>query len=415
MVWKTWSYGALHQGVTTLYGVGGHPPVRGLVHWGARSTTVDYPPVALYELAAAARVYSAFYPGFENRRLLTVAMKLPGFLAELGLCWLLYRAGLRRYGTTAARWTTTAYWANPASIFNGAILGYLDPLMALPAVASIAAASSGAPFLAGALIALACLTKAQAVLVVPVVALATWNSSRTQPLWAAVRVAGGCVAASLLLLLPYLVLGAGPNVVQGVSSLLRHDMLSADAANVWWVVTYFMRASYAVADMGVWAAWTMPMRILGISTLVKLGYPDPRPFATAAVVFAALWSVWRARHAHDLSLVCALGAFIVHAYFVLGIAVHENHLSLAVPLLALAAGPRSGLRPIHIAVSIVITLNLFLFFGLGRGFPLPPRTFPIIDATVLLAALNCVLLVWHARVFSGECRITNHSSLIPNH
>ena len=54
-VWKTWSYGALNQGVTQLYGVGGSPPTRGLVHWGNRATTVDYPPMALYELAIAER------------------------------------------------------------------------------------------------------------------------------------------------------------------------------------------------------------------------------------------------------------------------------------------------------------------------------------------------------------------------
>ena len=181
-------------------------------------------------------------------------------------------------------------------------------------------------------------------------------------------------------------------------------MLSAYAANLWWVVTYFMRASYAVADMGAWAAWTMPMRILGMSTIVRLGYPDPRPFATAAVAVVALWALWQARQSRDLSLFCALGAFIVHAYFVLGVAVHENHLYLAVPLLALAASARQRLRQIHLALSVVIALNLFLFFGLGRAVPLPPRTFTIIDATVLLAAVNCAVFVWHARVFNDECR-----------
>src|SRR4029079_5679179 len=106
----------------------------------------------------------------------------------------------------------------------------------------------------------------------------------------------------------------------------------AYAANLWWVVTYFMRASYAVADMGTWAAWTMPMRILGMSTIVRLGDPDPRPFATAAFALVTLWGIWQARRARDLSLLCALGAFIIHAYFVLAVAVHENHLYLAVPL-----------------------------------------------------------------------------------
>jgi hypothetical protein len=403
MVWKTWSYGALHQGVTTLYGVGGSPPVRGLVHWGDRSTTVDYPPMALYELAAAGLVYQTFSPEFENTRWLNAAMKLPGLLAELALTWCLYAVARRWYGIPAARWAVLAYWANPASVLNGAVLGYLDPLMALPALASIALAIVGVPILAGALIALAYLTKAQAVFLVPVVVLAAWNGWKTTPLGAAARTVAAAMIVSLVVLLPYLLVGAGRNVAQGVSSLLRHDMLSAYAANVWWVVTYFMRASYAVADMGAWAAWTMPMRILGMSTIVRLGYPDPRPFATSAVALVALWALWQARRSRDLSLFCALGAFIVHAYFVLGVAVHENHLYLALPLLAVAASARYRLRQIHIAVSIVIALNLFLFFGFGRGIPLPPRTFTIIDATVLLAAANCVLLVCHARTFYFEC------------
>ncbi len=410
LVWKTWSYGALHQGVTTLYGVGGEPPIRGLVHWGSRSTTVDYPPFALYELAATGRIYQVFSPSFQNTRWLNVAIKLPGLLAELLLTWIVYWLATRRYGSDQGRWAATAYWANPASILGGAVLGYLDPLMALPAVGGLAAAALGAPLVAGALIAIACLTKAQAIFLVPVAALASWNAAASGRVWRSAVAAAGVALVSLAVLLPYLAIGAGRNVVQGVSSLLRHDMLSADAANVWWVFTSFMRASYAVRDMGVWAAWTMPMKILGISTIVRLGYPNPRAMASAAVAVAAGWALWRGRRTHDLSLLCALGAFVVHAYFVLGIAVHENHLYLAIPLLALAASARPRLRPIHVALSLVVALNLFLFFGLGRGIPLPPRTFTIIDATVLLAAANCALLVWHARAFGQEARaqITDH-------
>jgi hypothetical protein len=76
--------------------------------------------------------------------------------------------------------------------------------------------------------------------------------------------------------------------------------------------------------------------------------------------------------------------------------------ALALPLLAAAATTRSGLRPVLLAVSLVFGLNLFLFFGLGRGLPLPPRRVMIADATVLLAAANVVLFGWHARRFHAE-------------
>jgi hypothetical protein len=48
---------AAPSAVTAAYGVGGDPPVRGILGWKDLKTTVDYPPMALYELGAAGRVY----------------------------------------------------------------------------------------------------------------------------------------------------------------------------------------------------------------------------------------------------------------------------------------------------------------------------------------------------------------------
>ncbi|HEX6974248.1 MAG TPA: hypothetical protein VF147_07600 [Vicinamibacterales bacterium] len=396
-VWKTWSFGALDAGITSLYGVGGTPPERGIVRWKHRYTTVDYPPVALYELAAAGAVYRALVPDYHDSRWLNAAMKLPGLLAEILLALLVWRVWRQKWSERAATYATLAVWLNPAMILAGPVLGYLDPLMALPAIGAILAAFEGRALLAGALFALACLTKAQAVFIGPVVALATWNASRGGARVARGLCGFGAVTAGAIA--PYVAAGAGRNMLQGVGSLLRHDMLSGDAANVWWVVTYVLRAIYAVADLGLWGAWTMQVRILGITQIVKLGYPNPRLLASAAVVAAAAWAVWTVRRDTRASALFACGAFIMHAYFVLGVQVHENHLYLAVPLLALASATRPGLAPVLTAVSGVFALNLFLFFGIGRGFPLPPRNLTVIDTTVLLAIANTGLLVWHARRF----------------
>jgi hypothetical protein len=165
-----------------------------------------------------------------------------------------------------------------------------------------------------------------------------------------------------------------------------------------------MRASYAVHDLGIWGAWTMTVRILGVSRVVALGYPNPRPLAAVFVMAAALWGLWRVRHARDLAVLLACAAFIVHAYFVLGVQVHENHLYLAVPLLAAAGAAQRALRPVFYGVSAVFALNLFLFFGLGREFPPPPRNVTIVDTTVLLALVNCALLIVHAHRLAGLTR-----------
>jgi uncharacterized membrane protein len=124
-----------------------------------------------------------------------------------------------------------------------------------------------------------------------------------------------------------------------------------------------------------------------------------------------LWAFWRAgRHLRQgfgaqgtpLPVLLASGAFAVHAYTVLSVQVHENHFYLALPLMAAAGAVLPRMRAPYVLASAVCLLNLFLFQGIGRDFPLPPRGFTAVDATVLLSFVNVAALVWHARRFSEQ-------------
>ena len=211
-------------------------------------------------LAATGYAYETFSPSFENTRWLNVAIKTPGLLAELALTWLLYFVVTRRYGQPEGRWAATAFWANPAVILSGPVLGYLDPLAALPAVGSLVAACLGAPIAAGTLLAVACLSETPGGVHGACCAPATWNTATSERVSKTASAIVASIAAGFIVLLPHLLIDAGPNVLQGVSSLLRRHV-AADAANFWWVVTYEMRAIYAVGDTGTWGAWTMTLRI----------------------------------------------------------------------------------------------------------------------------------------------------------
>ncbi len=127
LTWKIWAIAAA-KNVTAVYGIGGHPAVRGEVRWLHHATTVDYPPVALYELGAAGMVYRLFDPALADRPALTAAVKIPGFIFGIALTLLLSWTVARLTGDRErAAWVALAYWANPATILNGEVLGYLDP------------------------------------------------------------------------------------------------------------------------------------------------------------------------------------------------------------------------------------------------------------------------------------------------
>lgn len=402
--WKLWMIAASND-ATSVYGVGGDPPVRGVIEWKHLSTTVDYPPLALYELGAMGVLYRLVDPRFDDDRLLTAAVKIPGLFFGIALTGLLWWTAKTITGDAAnGAWAAVAYWINPAVILNGEVLGYLDPLMMLPAIAALVFVHFGVPAWAGASLAMAMLTKPQAILMAPVCALALWRTGGVRGVLSAAL--GGTLTAGVIVL-PFALVGALPNMWLAFGSFYaRRDILSGYAANIWWIANYVLRAWYQIPRLGVAGAYLAPVRrIMAVSTFQEVGLPNPRPFGTALVLLAAAWSLWRLRAARDLALFALGAAFVVHAFFVLSVGVHEHHMMLAVPLLALAGALRPALRPLFWTISAIVALNMNLFYGIGDGLGWSlPRGLLLVDLSVWLSIANVGALAWHARVLTREAQ-----------
>lgn len=396
--WKIWSYAA-SQDLLGVYGVGGSPPEHRLLRYGAASTTTDYPPVAMAEMAVVGMIYRGLLPDFPNDWRLVVAVKMPGLLAGAALAWLLFVMTRRLTGNVAAaQCAALAYWANPATILNGEVLGYLDPLAMLPAVVAILCLHLQHPAAAGVLAATAALTKPQALLIGPAFLLAAWHTGRARHL---ARAAGAGALTVVLVALPFVAAGAARNMLNAFQSWQgRRDILSGYAANVWWIATWLERAYNMIPGWGFPGAYFEPVRrILAISSWMEMGLPNPRPFGAVLVLAAIAWGAWTVRHRAEPAVHLAFSAFVVQSFFVWGVSVHEHHLMLAVPLLAAAAALEPACRGVFIAVSLVAALNMNLFYGLGNGVGWAiPRTLTPIDLSVLLSFASLGVFFWHARV-----------------
>jgi hypothetical protein len=392
--WKVWSFAAAHD-PTSVYGVGGSPPERRILRWHDAALTTDYPPLALDELGAVGRLYRAVSPTYEDSTLLSIGLKLPGLLAEIGLLVVLLTWGRRVYGWDLAAAAALTFWLNPAILIDGAALGFLDAQMAVPAVMSLMAIFAGWPSLAGVLLSAAILTKPHPVFVAPVVMAALLTRPAASRAQAAVRFLAGSGVATAAIVGPVIVRGAWSNLVQAVGRLATHDMVSAQAANIWWLLTYVLRVLDVWREWGPREALAQRLRILGISRVIALGYPNPRAVGLILVGLAIVWATWRMRRARSLAEGAALAGWTAWAYAMLAAQVHENHLYLAVPFLAVAAGLDRRYSRLCWTVSLIATLNLYLFEGLGMGWPpLVDRTSTFIDASVLLAVVNVGAFVW---------------------
>lgn len=401
VTWKIWSYAAARD-VTAMYGVGGAPPIRGEVTWGDRWTTVDYPPMFLYEFRVVGRIYGLLFPDYPDSTALLVAVKLPVLMANAALTALLFWI-VRRVGGRdgPARWAALTYWLNPATIAGGEMLGYVDPLYTLPAIAGLALAYFERPFLAGALAAIAIGTKPQGILIGPAFALLLWQTGG----WKSIaRAAATSTATLAAIALPFAVRGALPNMWLAFGAFdSRRDTMSAYAANIGWIVNWWLRSRFGVPELGARAFLQMVPRPLAISRFRELGYPDPRLPGRAAVIAATAWALWSARRSRDLAIAAAVGAFTVDAFFVLSVGVHEHHQLFAVPLLVLAAALRPALRPLCLVFSAIVALNINAIYGIGIGLGWAvPRTLTGVDLTVVLAFVNIGVLVWFARLLRDE-------------
>jgi hypothetical protein len=413
--WRIWSYNAAAEGIGRLYGVGGSPPEHRVIAYLNAETTVNYPPLALYELGLAGRAYRWIMRGqFPNTAPLLAAIKTPAAIADAGFAALLFFVVRRRLGDGPARWATIAYWLNPGVILDGAVLGYLDPQFALPAAGSLIAAVAGWFVTAGGLAAAAVMTKPQAALALPAIAIVIWQLPGRERVISVAKVAGAALVTTAAIVSPVVAAGGLPNMLQALGRLAEHDMLSGNASNLWWIVGYLVRVQYTVQDYGLWGAIARPTKILQISRFMEVGYPNPRPIGAVLVAIAILWALWTARRTRDLWLTAAVGAFTTHAYATLSAQVHENHLYAALPLLALASAGRPAFRPVLFVVSAIFALNLNLFYGLGEdvGFAIP-RGITVIDATVVLAVVNCAALVWFGRVLKRESCGSGPTSIGP--
>lgn len=232
--------------------------------------------------------------------------------------------------------------------------------------------------------------------------LAIWNSGDRRD--ARTRIGAAFVGATIVAVAivgPIVAHGAFWNLMWGLGSLIRDPFMSGNACNLWWVLEHLDRVTTSMSRIGLWAAVTSPAEAVPISP-GALDYL--RMIGLLFTLVSLAWAVAQVRRARDLWLLSVVAAFSVHAYATLAISVHENHLYAAVPLLALASGGRSRFIPIFVAVSTIVALNENLFYGIGVGVGYAiPRAVTIIDATVVLAVLNCATFAWHAAVFKSEC------------
>lgn len=359
--WQIWGETAQQHGIASPFLLSGsHLPA-------------NYPPLFPYLLWIMGWVQH-WTAGFIQ---ITTQVHWVATLADLGVAWTLYQLVLPNYGERKAWIAVSAWLLNPFVIYESALWGQNDVLITLWTVLTLLMLERKKPIAAAVMVGLGLLTKAQFMIVVPlimvwVLACKLWSLRD----W--LRAAAAWVLTICAGLLPLALYGAVQPMLQNAyfGAAGYYPYLSLNAYNFWWLQMPNIY-QYWVDTNVVWMGLTQMQ--LGVLMFA----------ACYVAVISMIVAKARQTSVVQLGAYLAIGIF---AFFCLTTQMHERYSYPAYGLLLLGAIAAQGARrsawrwSAYWVLALAGTLNLSMVWSPG------PLRFSVLQVGTIVAYLNLAFL-----------------------
>lgn len=364
--WMQWIDGILKNGLVAGYDVNGS----------------DYPPFASVILLLITKIAAACSIDI----FLSFKISLGAALLCATLCFWAWTLDTAMTGLLAF-----------SLYLNGVALGYLDTYFAPTLILSLWALQQKRIALFSVLFAVTCLIKWQPLIIAPFLILHAVSISTGDP-----PSARGLAKRWFHLAAPALgiVLGTGAlfgyhPIAASLDRALQHELLSGNALNFNWLVTWFLHVFYpdqyrAITDGIVNAIIIDP----------SAGWASAIQLVFILFYLGALWRLFKMRASFAGAIECSLAGYL--SYFIFNIGVHENHLFLATILAVVAAALARDKSLRAVLIVGISNLNLIAFYGF-TGSPLTFSPVVGVDVSIIFSAVNVLLFLffWSDLVLRG--------------
>lgn len=300
----------------------------------------DNPPVLLYPFWLSGKFYETYLsPLFGRARLsepsvLRFMLRIPGFAADLFGGALIFRF-LRLHSPFSFQsilLATGAYLLNPVLIVDSSYWGQTAAIHTLFMLLSLILVAQNTFGWAGAMQAVAILTKPQAIPILPVVLVVAWRARRV------VRLVIGAIAAALVIAMPFILAGRIGDIVDQYLHTAEFDpFIAVNAHNFWWFIS---------GGQG----W---IRDTGSISLISFRTSGILLFAGATIL--SVVTLWR-----NQTMLFRVAAYQSLAFFMLSTQIHENHLlPMFAPLIIAVALDGTGWS-LYLAFTVTALANMLL-------------------------------------------------------
>jgi len=337
------SHKALRYGVASIY-------EKQRDYEPKRTVRLPYPPILVYVYAAVGLAYDRLFdPSFKDvgeylklpfdSLALSYLIKLPIFLFELALASVIFLFVRRRHGERRALVCAALYCLNPAVIYDGALWAQPDAIHSAFLALSVVFLIEKRPLLCMCFLALALLSKPQAMMAAPLIVIFLLTTHTVRQSLKAILAA---VVTGVIVFIPFLIQSASAISDMAQTMARRDTYVSGNAHNFWWLVSSAGGLDPKMDDSTV-AIAGISYSVLSIALLVAL----------YAVVATVLVKKSYPLTAEPFAYVCLL-------VFVFAVRMHENHGLQILPLLALTGLTMKRQGVIFAGLTAVILANMLL-------------------------------------------------------
>jgi Gpi18-like mannosyltransferase len=341
VVFQTWSRVVTVEGFHTIYDV--YDPIENVPR------ECQYPPAYLYVLWLAGTAYQQLLsPAFVQETIaFLMILRIPTVLADMALGCLIFVVVGRWWGARAALWAFAAHALSPAMILDSTIITQIDSVQALVMVSTVLLLATGRHAASIACLALAALTKPQAVILAPLVLMVVIRSRD----WSGL-IRGGLGAAGVfgLLAIPFMLNDRMPELIRTlVTPVGTAPYLSLNAFNLWWLVSLG----------NGWRLDTVPIA----------GPVTPRLLGLALFGIAVGLALYRLYRDQSRDSILLSAAFISLAFFVVCTEMTERYVIAALPFVLLLAPSARTFVTLYGILAATAFVNLYAVFPLVQIAP----------------------------------------------
>jgi Gpi18-like mannosyltransferase len=410
--WKAWYSSIEEKGILNVYGVTDNENIKllkqGLSFEEVRKKTqnvikyeaykyerknfvVTQPPVYLYHIFLAGKMYKIIDPNLTNNRLYNFFLNLFPIIYSILTCFLIYyflnSTQYKEHALVSAIFCSL----NPLIILNSPIQGFWDPILGFYVLTSFIFLYKRKITTSFIFFTIAILVKPTAIIIIPVYLLFIIKEHSCRQILKSIFIS---LLVFLFLVSPFIFSNHFISMSLGVHSILdSSNDISRQSLNIWWPLQYYLNfyksnshglINFIIGKDFIWYEDFSTQKISSIN--LKL-------LSTILFTIATILNLYNAsKYLLKNRVYIFYFAFIqIYIYFMLRIGVQNNHYYMMLVFCSVICFFSKEMFRTFLIVILIFFTQDFIFYGLGRDFSLMLGALNFLNLpfiTVILSLLN---------------------------